>query len=123
EEEGGERHQIAKLFHVEPAPEPAHRHLERVRPAVGTKRDRFAVQDHGLGRKPPDGFDDLGDAPAYVGEVSGEYPNLVTKAMDLDAGAVELPFDRGRTDPTDRLLEILGGLGEHRKDRTKQGQP
>ena len=43
--------------------------------------------------------------------------------MDLDAGAVELPFDRGRTDPTDRLLEILGGLGEHRKDRTKQGQP
>ena len=84
---------------VEPAPEPAHRHLKGLGLAVGSKGDRFAVEDGRPSRQPPDRLDDLRDSVGRVGKVSGEHSHLVIGAMDLDPGAVKLPFDRGRADP------------------------
>ena len=43
--------------------------------------------------------------------------------MDLDPGAVKLPFDRGRADPGESGGDVLGSLGQHRLEWVKDRQP
>ena len=49
-----------------------------------------------LDRERPDRRDHLGQAGGDVVEVAGEHRHLVAEAVDLDAGAVELPLHRRR---------------------------
>ena len=53
EEERRERDALAQRLHVAPAAEPAHGHLERVRPAPLVERDHLAVEDRGARSESP----------------------------------------------------------------------
>ena len=52
EEERRERNAVPQRLHPAPAAEAAHRHLERVRPALLVERDHLAVEDRSLEREP-----------------------------------------------------------------------
>jgi hypothetical protein len=123
EDEERERNGPTELFDAEPATEPAHRHLEWARAVVPVERDHLAVQDGRLHRELPQRIDELGNSTGHVGEVAGEGADVVAAAVKLQPGAVELPLERGRTNPRERILEVVGRLGEHRLERAKQRQP
>ena len=76
-------------------------------------RDGLAVEDDALQRERPNHGDDLRHAPGHVGQVAREHADLVALAVDLDAGAVELPFDGRGVNPLERVRRVLGRLGEH----------
>ena len=49
--------------------------------------------------------------------------DVVAGAVHLHADAVELPLDRGRADPVERGVEVLGRLREHRLERPAELEP
>ena len=51
EEDRRQRQLGAQCVDVEPATEPAHRHLERLRPAVRPQREHFAIEHEPFGRQ------------------------------------------------------------------------
>ena len=104
-------------------PEPAHRHLERLRSSVVTERDRLAVEDDCRDIQRVKRSDDLRDALGDVGEVAGEHAHVVVHTMCLDTRAIELPFDVRATQLLERARHVLGGLSQHRRDRPQRRQP
>src|SRR5919198_208736 len=50
---------------------------------------------------------------ADVGQVPTERPDLGSEPVDLDPGAVQLPFHRGGPDPPEGFLDVLCRLGQH----------
>ena len=123
EEERGQRHRLAQLRDVHPAPEPAHRLLEGTRPLVRPQGDRLSVQDDRLDLERADGLDDLGHAIGDVGEVPRERADFVAEPVHLQPRAVELPLDPGGADARQRALEVVARLREHRLDRAKHREP
>ena len=79
-----------------PAPEPAHRHLERCgRPSSRARSPRRRARSPRPERE--HGLDDLGDPVGDVGEAPGERAHLAAEPVHLEARAVELPLDRRRS--------------------------
>ena len=122
EEECRERRVAAKVFDGELGTEAAHRHLKGLRPPVGPKRDRLSVEHDCPRRKRQDRVDDLRDSIGDVREVPREHPYLATDPVNLDPRTVELPFDRRRPDPLERVGHVVRGLRQHRLHRAKRAQ-
>jgi hypothetical protein len=122
EEERGERRRPPLGFDVDPAGETAPGGLERVRPAVGPKRDRLSVQDRRLERQAGHRVNDLGHPIGDVGQCAGERPHLPLQDVDLQPDAVELPLDVGGMDPIECVGRVRRGLREHRVHGPKDGE-
>ncbi len=88
-----------------------------MRPTVLLQRQDFAVQDDRLNRQRVRHLDQLGHTGGDVVETAREDPHILAQHMDLDAGAVELPFDRRRGDPLQRFGDARRRLSQHRLHR------
>ena len=98
--------------------ERAHRVLEGLRawrPRATPSTSPSSTNDV-AGQRPRDG-DDAGEAVGDVVEVAGVDAHVVAGAVDLDAGAVELPLHRRRAGVAERLGDVGGAGGQHRLDR------
>ena len=98
EEEHRQRQRRLHCRHVERAPEPAHRDLERLRRAIGLERNRLAVENQLRHRARAHGGDDLGRRGGHVVAIAREYPHVVAGLVHLDARAVELPLEGRRAE-------------------------
>ena len=94
EEENRKRHVRARRLDIECAPEPAHRFLEWVGRPARPERNGFAIEDQHAGRGALDCPNDLGDGAADIVAGARKYAHIVAVLVHLDAGAVELPFER-----------------------------
>ena len=98
-------------------PEPRRGDLEPVRPPVGAQRDRFAVGDQVFHRQRERRLDDLGQPRGDVVEAAGVDRHVVARAVDLDAGAVELGLENALAAESFECFGDSGrGLGQHRPD-------
>ena len=120
EEERLQRQALPHRGDVELAAEPPHGDLERLRPAVGAQRDRFAVQDRLAHGQPLHRLDDLRYGRGHLVEPAAEHAHLVPGLVHLHARAIELVFERGATERAERIGDIVGGLRQHRPDRPEQ---
>src|SRR5581483_8092576 len=95
--------------------------LERQWAAVGGDGDDLALEDRRRGGEPGERTgDDVGQARRQVLEAAGEEATRPGAAVELDARAVELPFDAGAAaERRERLGRRPGGLREHRTERTE----
>ena len=105
---------------IESPPETSHRDLERMGTPVSLERDGLSVEDETFDSELTHRFHDLGASVADVVQPSSEDANFVARFVHLDTSAIELDFERGGTQRTQRVLDVVGGLGEHRLHRTKQ---
>ena len=117
EKEHRQWHLRAKRVDVERAAEAAHRVLERVGRAVGTKRDGLAVQDERLARRVGDAAHDLRRGGRDVVAGARVDAHGVAFAMHLHARTVELPFESGHRDAGEGVAQVVGRLREHRRER------
>ncbi len=92
-------------------------HLERLRPAVVAQRDGLAVEHDAAAGEPARDVDELRHPLGDVVERAGEDAHVVAVAVHLHADAVELPLDRRRGDPGERVGDVDRGGGEHRRER------
>jgi hypothetical protein len=76
EEERGQRQLGAGLRHTFRSSEPAHGHLEGMRPPVGTQGDGFTLQNHLARAEGAGPLDDLRNAGGDVLELTGEDADL-----------------------------------------------
>ena len=118
-EEEGRESCLGSTRAVRPAPEAAHGGLEAVRRPVVAERDRLSVEDRRVDRKAEHDLDHLWHAVRHVGEAPRERSHVATASMHLQAGAVELPLDRRRTEAFECALEVVRRLREHRLDRAQ----
>ena len=118
EEERRERNLAPEPRPVRPAPEAAHRHLERPRATVRAESDRLAVEDRRPRIQCQHGLDDLGHAIRDLRKIAREHPHVVSRPVDLDARPVELPLDDRRGDAVEGGCDVGGGLRQHRLQRT-----
>ena len=101
--------------------EAAHRLLERIRRAVRVEHDRFAVEDRGARGKLARELDDLRRGRRDVVARARVDAHVVPVLVHLHARAVELPFDRRlAADARHRVVDVVGGLREHRRERLEQ---
>jgi hypothetical protein len=123
EEERGEGEVRQEPLHVELPPEPAHRHLERLRRPVGPERDRLAVEHERRRRRRPRERHHLRDGGRHLPERSREDPDPVAVPVHLHPRAVELPLEGGLAERREGLRRIRRALGEHRRDRLADPEP
>ncbi len=116
----GQRQLGTKRGDLEPASEATHRRLKRVRTAVAAKRDRLAVEDQLPSGERPRRFDDLGHGGGDLVALARVDGDVVARLVDLHAGAVDLPFERGFAELFERGVEVRGRLREHRLERTEE---
>ena len=89
-----------------------------MRCAVGPQRDHFAVHDRLVDGQHAHRRDDLGDGGRHVPKVAREHPDLVAALVDLDAGAIQLPFERGLIlQLCESRIDVVGRLRQHRLHR------
>ena len=94
-----------------------------MRPPVGPQRDRFGIGDQVADRQRQRGVDNLGQPLGDVVEAAGVDRDLVTRAMDLYPGAVELRIEnRCAAQAFERVGDAGGGLGKHRAHRPPDPQ-
>jgi hypothetical protein len=67
-------------------------------------------------------LDDLGYAVSDIREAAGEDPDVVTVAVHLDSGPVELVLDRRLAGDLQGRDRVGGRGGEHRQDRCAHGE-
>ena len=103
--------------------EATHRHLERMRAAVGAKRDHLAVEHDRRDVEFTDGGDDLRHAIRDVREVAREDRDVVAGPVSLDPRSVELPLDVGGREPLETGRDVACRLREHRAERAQWRQP
>src|SRR5207237_627392 len=105
---------------VELAAEAPHRDLKRSRPTVLLKRNRFPIEDHARYGQIANRFDDFRHRHGDVVEAAREYADFALLFVQLDARAIELVLECCLAEPVQRLPGALGGLREHRRQRTKE---
>jgi hypothetical protein len=91
-----------------------------VRRAVRFQGDDLAVEDRFAYGQRAHVLDDLGDRSRDLAQVAREHPDVIAGLVDLNASAIELPFEREIVrDGGPGLVEIGGRLRQHRLDRLK----
>ena len=104
--------------------DPRRSDLKRKRSPAFRERDRLPVGDEVPSRQATYVVHDLGQSCGHVVKRASKQADVRSTAMDLHAGAVELPFHPGlATEPGQRFLRTFRGLGEHRPDRAADLQP
>ena len=120
EEERAEQHAGVRRITAEPA----HRVLERPRPAVVVQGQGLAVEDDGLARQRPHPLDELGHAVGHLPQRAGPHPDVVAVPVHLDARAVELELHGHLgAEGGERGVQRRAGAGEHRAHRPADLQP
>jgi hypothetical protein len=104
-------------------PNPPHRHLEGERTLGRVERDDLAVENQLLRRKRTHRLGHLRHRGRDVVQASRVDGDAVALLVDLNPGAIELPFDPRRhtvAELLQRLLHVRRGVGEHRLHRTEE---
>jgi hypothetical protein len=94
--------------------------LKGLRPTVCPQRERLTVENHRPRRQPPHDIDDLRHRRRHVTQRPREYADLVVGLVHLDAGAIELVFERGFAEHGEGFVHVGGRIGEHRLNRLEQ---
>ena len=120
EEEHRQRHAFAHRLDVEHAPEAAHRLLERIRRAIGLERDGLAVEDQRGLRQRANALHDLRRGGGHV--VAGARVDAHDVACRWTCTRAPSSFHSivGIRDPRERIVEVVGRLREHRRQRLEQ---
>jgi hypothetical protein len=84
-----------------------------MRPAIGAQCDDLAVQDQRMRFRRGHDVDHFRDCWRDGLQAARKYPHLGSQLVRLDAGAVELPLERGGSEAGDRLGGIARRLRQH----------
>ncbi len=122
EERGCQGQGPAQLVDLELAPEAAHRHLKGTGPAVLVQGEHLSVQDQRGGGQGAGRLDHLRHTVGDVGQVASEHPHLLGPPVELDAGTIQLPLQRGRADPGECIGDAVSRLRQHRLERPEELQ-
>src|SRR5215203_5594912 len=120
EEEGSKRNFAASPRNIEALPKTTHRGLERMRSAVLSQRDHFAIEDELPSGQSANQLHHLRHRSRHVVEPPGVHCHLVSTLVDLNARAIELVLQRSFSQLADRLRGVLRGTGQHRMYRAEE---
>ena len=94
--------------------------MKRQRRTAGRQRDRLAVEDQLARRHALQRLDDFGHRCRDIVQVARVDLDLVAGLVDLNARAVDLPFERRGAQARQRIGDVVGRLREHRLHRPMQ---
>jgi hypothetical protein len=91
-------------------------------PTVGLQRDGLAVQDCRQGGEGERGLDQFGNAVGDVVQAARENPDILARAVHLDARAIQLPLDCRRRHARQGGFDAGSRLSQHGLQRLAQAQ-
>ena len=120
EEERRQRQLVTEAIDVEPPPEPRIVTWK----GCGVASGRSAITSPSTMRSRAGSaaqrLDDLGHGGGHVAQRAREHADVVAGLVHLNARAIELPLERGVADAAERILDVVGRIGEHRLHRPHQ---